>query len=444
MSAIVCNTIAQLRARLASSGESPADALSEQHDYFSRVGRLTNSTTCVFPLVKSTADENKPLQGVGLAHKDIFDLPGRSPGLGRDAGSPKPGLSQAWAVEQLERAGATNFGALTMAEDACSATGQTRHLPTPINPLGADMAVGGSSSGSAVAVASGIVFASLGTDTAGSVRIPAMTCGVMGLKTTHGLIPRDGMTILSPSLDSIGVLARSVGDVAELMQVLAPGLRWQNLHSRAAIKVGYWLDDVQMDERVLAVVGRVMRHYGQTHIAPVNHERRASALQEMVMAYEVGQTLRARIANGLACSQVAGLGSYGLMIPNIWWREALRQRPEHLKAFVDDVFGKVDVMMAPLQIDLLPKTSEVYLGNPEFKAAKLLGLHRYCGWVNYLGLPALAIPIGTTPDGLPVSIQLIAKPFNEVQLLALAGQIQNDIYGVHGILPVLKIEGQQP
>lgn len=443
MTVIVSSTIAQLRAHLVTSGESTGGTLSAQHEYFSRVGKATKSTTCVFPLVTNPSDSSMPLAGVGVAHKDIFNLPDRSPGLGRDTGSRKPGLSQAWAVEQLEKAGATNFGALTMAEDACSATGQTRHLPTALNPLGADIAVGGSSSGSAVAVASGMVFASLGTDTAGSVRIPAMTCGVMGLKTTHGLIPRDGMSLLCPSLDSIGVLARSVGDLVELMQVLAPKLVWQNLHSQAAIKVGYWLDGAQMDGQIHDVVGPVMRQYGQTHIAPVSHERRASALQELIMAYEVGRTHAARIAGADACSQVAGLGSYGLTIPNIWWREALRQRPEHLKAFIDDVFGKVDVMMAPLQTDLLPKTSEVYLGNAEFKAAKLLGLHRYCGWVNYLGLPALSLPIGTTSDGLPVSIQLIARPFHEVQLLALAAQIQSDIYGAHGIMPVLKIEGQQ-
>lgn len=448
MSADLPNTIAGLRLALHDGVLSRAQALQMQDDRFRRIGNLTRAVTrYLWPSASLEAKlegEPGPLAGVALAHKDIFDLHNCSPGLGRQAPSTQKGMAQAAVLNLLDGAGATNLGTLALAEDACSATGQSDSLPTPVNPLGTDLAVGGSSSGSAVAVASGMVYASLGTDTAGSVRIPAMTCGVMGLKTTHGLIDRQGMTLLCPSLDSIGVLARAADDIGCVMRVLAPALDWDNPAPFKTLRVGHWLAQTELDDDVRQVVDPIMRRYGHRHIDIAEHEQRASALQELVMAYEVGQTHHLIIAQGKACPQVAGLGSFGLTIPPAWWRQALGDRVRCLQGFVNDVFKDVDILLAPLQTDLLPKTSEVYLGQAGFKSAKLLGLHRYCGWINYLGLPALSIPVGLGPDGLPISIQLVAKPFHEPQLLAVGEQIQNDIHGGQGIMPVLNIEGQLP
>lgn len=442
MSAGFPSTIKALRAALAAGDMSLTAAVQQQVETFGRAGQLTQAVVNYLPVLAPESATALPLAGVGLAHKDIFDLKDHSPGLGRDSGALQPGLAQARVLTKLEQAGAINLGTLAMAEDACSATAQTEKLPTPINPLGEQLAVGGSSSGSAVAVASGMVYASLGTDTAGSVRIPAMTCGVMGLKTTHGLIDRQGMTLLCPSLDSIGILGRSTDDLARFLQVLAPGLKGASDQLFDTIKVGYWLDGAELMPDIYPVVSSVMRHYGQTPICLTEQEHRAHVLQELVMAYEVGQTHCARIAAGQACRAVTGLGAYGLTVPKAWWRQALRQRADHLRAFIDQAFNEVDVLLAPLQTASIPKTCEVYLGQPEFEPAKLLGLHRYCGWVNYLGLPALSMPVGTHANGLPISIQLIGKPYHELQLLAVGQQLQHDIYGEQGMMPALKIEGQ--
>lgn len=441
MSIILPNTIDGLRACLRQGELTPQAAVDRQVLRFAQINERTHAATWTNEQVAICASDDltaQPLSGVGLAHKDIFALNARRPGLGRGVGVADESMSQAPVLDALDQAGALNLGALTMAEDACAATAQTRHLTIPVNPIDPDIAVGGSSSGSAVAVASGMVYASLGTDTAGSVRIPAMTCGVMGLKTTHGLIDRTAMSPLCPSLDSIGLIARSVGDLAEVLKVLAPQLPWQSTRPRVAS----WLDTSVISEAILPVVSDAMRTYAQRplEVADITrHEARAAAWQEMIMTYEVGKTHRDRIASGQACPQVMGLGRTGLAMPHDWWQLALSQRKPCLEAFVGAVFAQADVLLAPLQVDVLPTVDEVYVGHPSFTPAKLLGLHHYCGWVNYLGLPALSLPVGCDARGLPISIQLIGKPFAEPQLLAFGQLIQKDIHGEQGIMPVLRI-----
>ena len=413
-------------------------ACTEQRTRFARINGQVHVATHMNEalLPDSTAElRSQPLAGVGLAHKDIFNAKARHPGLGRDNGALDSSVTQAPVLQKLEQAGALNLGALTMAEDACSATAQTQHVPTPLNPLGAHLAVGGSSSGSAVAVASGMVYASLGTDTAGSVRIPAMTCGVLGLKTTQGLIERQGMAPLCPSLDTIGVIARQASDISSVMKVLAAQLDWQ---PRAA-RMAYWLEPDVLSPDIEPVVRGVMQSYTDTRVDIAAYEARAAAWQELIMTYEVGQTHRTRIGTGQACKQVSALGQTGLAMPEYWWQLALADRKPCLQAFMEVAFGQADVLLAPLQIDVLPTVDEVYVGHPAFSAAKLLGLHHYCGWVNYLGLPALALPIGHDARGLPISIQLIGKPFHEPQLLALGQKILIDTHGEPGIMPVLRI-----
>ena len=372
-----------------------------------------------------------------MAHKDIFDLHGRSPGLGRDHGHATPGVQTAQAISTLQQAGALNLGALAMAEDACAATGQTANLPVPLNPLGKHLAVGGSSSGSAVAVAAGMVYASMGTDTAGSVRMPAMTCGVMGLKTTHGLISAQGVSPLSPSLDSVGILARSVQDLRCVLGVLSKDIQSKTVVH--PLRTAFWLDGANIEDQIRAVAEPVFIKYGQNTLDLTEHEQRGTALQQLVMAYETGQTHHFRIAQGLACQQVTALGTIGLATPLAWFNQALSIRQQCTHDFIGDAFAQTDVLLLPLQVTSVPLADEVYTGTSTFEPAKLLALHRYCGWINYLGLPALSIPIGRDSHGLPVSIQLVARPFHEHHLFAVAQQLQQDLIGVDGIKPDCQI-----
>ena len=432
----LANTIAGLHQQIQANELSASEAWHIQMARFERGQRVTAAAVRTLRPTEPVFNPKQSLSSVALAHKDIFDRDGWAPGLGRDHGHADASRRTAPVLKALARAGALDLATLTLAEDACAATGQTRGLPTPINPLDESLAVGGSSSGSAVAVAAGMVYGSLGTDTAGSVRIPAMTCGVLGLKTTHALIDRTGMGALSPSLDSIGLLARSTLDLAAILKVLAPKLVWQ---MSEPLRLGYWLEGTQLQAEVYTVIEPVMRQFASQHIDLSVHEAHATAMQELIMAHEVGLTHQQRIAQGRACQQVMGLGSFGLTIPSAWWRQALADRQQHLHAFIEQVFEQFDVVLAPLQVQTLPAAASVYLGEANFETSKLLALHRYCGWLNYLGLPALAIPVGRDDRGLPVSLQLIGKPFSEPQLLALGRQIEREIYGEHGIEPVLKL-----
>src|SRR5690606_17792408 len=124
---------------------------------------------------------------------------------------------------------ATTLAAVGMAEFACGATGENPHLPRPVNPVDPLAAVGGSSSGSGVAVAAGLCYASLGTDTAGSVRIPAATCGIVGFKPGRDVLPNTGTHPLAPSLDTVGVLARSARDAAQVFAAMLPPDQRQRL-----------------------------------------------------------------------------------------------------------------------------------------------------------------------------------------------------------------------
>lgn len=435
------STIASLRREIIQGNLDYATVVAHQREQFKRLGERLQAVTHYLPVdSKQSFEPNRPLSGVGLAHKDIFDLPGRPPGLGRaqEVHSSIAPTSQAPAVAALAHAGALNFGALTMAEDACAATGQTAHRPTALNPLGQHLAVGGSSSGSAVAVAAGMVYGSLGTDTAGSVRIPAMTCGVMGLKTTHGLISKQGVAPLSSSLDSVGLLARSVQDLACLFGALVKD-RPVNADSNQ-LRTAFWLEGVSLEDDVSAVIEPILSRFGEVSLDLRTHEHRATALQQIVMIGEIGLLHQDRILSGQACRQVVDLGTVGLGAPEHWLKEALRIRRRCARAFIEYAFASTDVLVLPLQVARLPRTDEVYTGAVNFEPSKLLALHRYCGWLNYLGLPALALPVGVDTEGLPVSIQLVAKPFHEHHLLALGQQMQQDLLGADGVAPVCHIQ----
>jgi len=429
------NTAVGLRAAIRKGELSHEEAVATQERYFARAGARWQCVTHHLPVAISPPKSDLPLSGVGMAHKDIFDLPGFKPGLGRGFGSADATVTQAQALEQLQSAGALNLGAVTMAEDACSAVAQTRNLPIPLNPRDPRLAVGASSSGSGVAVAAAMAYASLGTDTAGSVRLPAMTCGVLGLKTTHGLISRQGVAPLADSLDSVGVLARSCGDIELVLRALCAksDLRQEN----EAPVVGFWLPEECLDPSVQAQVEAVFRAYGSAVVDVSAHEARASALMQVVMSAEIGQVHRERIATGQACAQVRVMGTLGLGMPESWYEAAIGRRAHWLQAFLSDTMRQIDVLMVPLQVEPLPLADEVYSGSPGFSVASLLALHRFCGWVNYLGIPAISVPIGTDKEGRSFSVQLLARPRDELTLLRVASRLEHDIYGENGIAPTV-------
>ncbi len=454
------NTIAQLRDLLLAKEFTPAQALTWQHE---RIQLEAQGDTAIVEcldldgLLNAKSEpapdpELKPLLGVGLAHKDIFNLNGRAPGLGMGPGQSAPGLELAHPLDCLHQNGASQLAALHMAPLAFGATSSNPYLGACINPLNAQAIVGGSSSGSAVAVAKGWVYASLGTDTAGSVRIPAASCGLVGLKTSHGLVSTQGCAPLAPDLDSVGVLARNFSDAkAVLLGSLSPAIVKQLLaktstHVGQSPRVGCYLP-ARLDAEVSHALLTFTKTFAHVRITPELSQFQAlSQRAEMLMLSQMAQTHAREVSSkpapfnksdrypstlplALAESVLAGLA-----MPPSWGKEVQALRLKSLQDFVSEVFADVDFLILPALATALPFVEEVEPGTPGFEAQKLLGLHRYMGFVNYLGLPALVAPVAIDERGLPIGVQVLARPDQDVGLLDWAHHHWSQVLGWPGAL----------
>lgn len=426
-------TLRGLQHAVAKRRISPPEALKLQRQ------RLSESDTRFHSVIHMLPDNDQlrqvqrgALAGIGLAHKDIFNIAGRKPGAGRDAGSTSPGLKPAQAIARLEAASASTLATLAMAEYACGATGDNPAFQRCVNPLNAHAAVGGSSSGSAVAVAACMAYGSLGTDTAGSVRIPAATCALLGLKTTHGLIPIDGVYPLAPSLDSVGILARSAAD-AQLLLTQAANAALLRPAAAAPLRVKAWLPATGLHADVATALQDFMRECGTSQwLAVLPQHDTLTRLAEIVMHTEAASThLQALLACTLSPS-VEAVALAGLVIPSEWYSAALADRGRHAQVFAHEHLHLHDLLVLPALPQPVPDWSQVVKHSPGFDAKQLLALHSYMGFANYLGFPSLVFPIARDARGLPISVQVLARPFHEADLLAFAEKVELRRFGANG------------
>lgn len=427
-------TLTQLQHRLVKGQLSAPEALRLQRERFTRRQAAHGCVVrALDPRSPAGADAapTGTLTGIALAHKDIFDLAGRTPGLGHSQGLTDANRQPAPAIAMLARAGATQLATLAMAEYACGSTSHNPRMPPVANPLGPELAVGGSSSGSAVAVASELVYGALGTDTAGSVRIPAATCGLLGLKTTHGLIPTQGVHPLAPSLDSVGLLTRSAGDARAMLAALtAPG-DLQKAVSAPRLKA--WLPEDRLDVSVAAALQDFAHQWPaceRMHLLP--ELPLLTALSEIVLHHEAAVTHHAGLCQGLLTGGVEAVALPGLVIPADWYRAALQDRMQRARAFFAAHLQQHDLLMLPALPQPLPDRAVVTPGEPGFDVRQLLLLHSLMGFVNYLGFPSMVIPIASDARGLPISAQFIARPFEEQTLLAFANAVELERFGSDG------------
>lgn len=390
-----------------------------------------------------------PLAGVALAHKDIFEIAGHAATRGRPHGIAARAGQTAPVVARLEAAGAVNLAALGMAELACGATGSNPWRARPVNPIDAAAVVGGSSSGSAVAVAGGICYASLGTDTAGSVRIPAATCGLVGLKPTYDVLSRIGVYPLAPSLDTVGIVARCAADVAQVFAAAAaqPEPQWraalespqgmeQWLRTPRQWRVAHHFPSSQLSGDVARVLGRFvdeLQAYGPVKPIALDGMDAMTRRAHLLLHVEAADTHLALLrdpANDLAPSTKAVLVP-GAAIPALWYRDAVGRRAATVAAFVKACFADADLLLVPALPHGVPDWDTVTPGAPGFSLQQLLALHSWMPFANYLGLPALVFPVGRDARGRPVCVQVIARPHAEAQLLAFADRYERDSAGVH-------------
>jgi aspartyl-tRNA(Asn)/glutamyl-tRNA(Gln) amidotransferase subunit A len=386
-----------------------------------------------------------PLHGVPLAHKDMYYDAGKVVTCGslirRDF---VPSITST-ALQRLKDAGQIRLGSLQMVEFAYGPTGHNVHYGAVRNPFATDHITGGSSSGSGSAVAARLTFAALGSDTGGSIRMPAHFCGVTGLKTTCGRISRAGAMPLSQSLDTVGPLARTAEDCALLLGLMAgadpedptcssapvPDYMAATSGSLKGMKIGvptsFYVDDLDAEvARILDDTIATLRREGAEVIqVELPDQRQLTAACQLVLATEAaayhkrwlierpqdyGPQVLMRLQNGLA-------------IPGVSYLEALRWRGPALAAHVAAA-GRVDAVLAPVAPVPAPTIAESDVGNSPGAEAVIQRLTRFTRPINYLGLPALAIPAGFTAKGLPVGMQLIGRSFDEATLLQIGAAFQ--------------------
>ena len=439
------NTIEQLHARL-SAGELTVDeALTWQHKRLLDQSQANRAVVeylnlNLAPSPVASTSELQPLSGVGLAHKDIFNLSERAPGLGLGLSKPAPALQMAPALACLHQNGAYQLASLHMAALAFGATSSNADLGPCTNPLNAQAIVGGSSSGSAVAVAQGWVYGSLGTDTAGSVRIPAASCGLVGLKTSHALVSTQGCAPLAPALDTVGVLARSFGDARSVLLGALPQARTRQLLAQTQrVSLKSARIRAYLPRELDAEVSSCLLAFTQTLNAPevlevVDAFQGLSQRAEILMLSQIAQThapllelkpepfnVPHRYPTGLPKALAESVLA-GLAMPPFWAEQVKRARADSLEDFLKQSFEAADFVILPALATPLPLLEEVDPGSLGFDVKKMLGLHRYMGFVNYLGLPAVVAPVGIDHRGLPICAQVLARPDQDVALLDWAQQ----------------------
>ena len=377
------------------------------------------------------------LHGVPLAHKDMYYRAGRVSTCGSKIRRHfRPDVT-ATVIARLERAGAVHLGGLNMSEFASNPTGHNDHWGDCRNPWNPDHVTGGSSSGSGAAVAARIVSGALGSDTGGSIRLPAALCGVSGIKPTYGRVSRYGVMPLSASMDHVGPLARSARDCARLLTVLAghdsldptssrrpvpdyeAGIEAGVKGLRLGVATGYFAEGVHPEvERAVAAALAVFRGLGAT-VVPVDPPDLAAinafgmVLARAESAAIHGKWLRERPDD--YSPLVREWLEIGLTLPATRYVEALNMRGPLLTRFRREVFGRVDLLLAPTTPMPAPTLAESSAGAPGHSAiaGALAALTRP---FNYLGLPSLALPCGFSTAGLPVSFQLVGRPFAEADL----------------------------
>lgn len=387
-----------------------------------------------------------PLHGVPMAHKDMFYRTGLVTTCGSAIRRNARADTTATALERLDAAGAIDFGTLNMAEFAYGPTGHNVHVGAARNPWNTAHITGGSSSGSGAAVAARATFGALGSDTGGSVRLPASLCGVTGLKVSYGRVSRAGAMPLSYSMDTIGPLARTALDCALMLQVLAgadprdPTTPAQSIPDYAArlqqplggLRVGvpnqFFHDDLDpVVARCIDEARRVLASLG-CRIIPVDlpDMRAAEVAATHVIAAEAatlhGNWLRNRPQD--YSPQVRARLMRGLAVPASRYIDALRLRGELLQRFLSEVFNQVDVLHLPSLAIATPTLAETDVGGGARMDRILALLTRLQRPLNFLGLPSIALPCGETPSGMPVGMQLAGRPFAEDVILHLAHAFQ--------------------
>jgi aspartyl-tRNA(Asn)/glutamyl-tRNA(Gln) amidotransferase subunit A len=367
-----------------------------------------------------------PLLGWNIAIKDCFDLAGEIASVGSPMFSARRATRTATAAQRLLDAGACIVGHTQMVELAFGGWGINAALGTPRNPWDGRVkrVPGGSSSGSAVAVAARMVRAALGSDTAGSIRMPAALCGITGLKTSFGLIPEDGVFPLAPSYDSVGPMAQTADDCALLFEVMT-GTSLAQMPAPNGWRIAVF-DSAAYPVPVEPAVQRALDEAANTFVRMGAHlSRSASPFALVDLTRDAGTLIGAEAWDLHRARFEAAPSAFGA---------DLQRRFEQARTMDSGTIAaaraaRVEASerfrrwLADDEVLLLPT---VHCSAPALDSVNERGspLGQFTRWVNHVGGCALSLPAGFDALGLPVAIQLVGQAGTEARLLALGSAFQ--------------------
>jgi aspartyl-tRNA(Asn)/glutamyl-tRNA(Gln) amidotransferase subunit A len=426
-------TIAQTSELIRRQEISPVELLRECLDVIERLNPTLNAfitVTAESALAEAEQAEKDihsghwrgPLHGIPIGLKDLIDTSGVRTTAASAVFKDRIPSEDAGVVKKLRAAGAVLVGKQNLHEFAYGGSSVISHFGPVRNPVNPECIAGGSSGGSAAAVACGMCYGAIGTDTAGSIREPAALCGVVGLKPTYGLVSTQGVIPLSISLDHAGPITRTVEDAAILLDTLVESTYRESLETSVGdlvlgVPKRFFFEDLD-GEVALAVEGAIDR------LTPL-----VSTVREIELPVSVDRTLQAAESYAYHREMIASA-------PELYDPETLRRilsgegitLQEYENALHDlqkqrreiaQKFQEIDVFVTPTTPIPAPPISALLKDRALLRPAELI-LLRNTRPVNVWGLPAISVPCGFTSQGLPIGLQIVGAPGGEEKALQVA------------------------
>ena len=391
-----------------------------------------------------------PLHGIPVAVKDLCDARGLPTTGGSKIFANRMAEGNSTVVEKLEAAGAVMLGKLNMHELAYGITSANPHFGAVRNPWNREHSPGGSSGGSGAAVATRMVYAALGSDTGGSIRIPAAFCGTVGLKPTYGRVSRHGVLPLGYTLDHVGPLTLCVRDAALVLNAIAGYDRRDPASSRRpvvdyvpdegcsirGVRVGfpenffYERLDPDVESAVRGAVARAESLGAQVKPVRVPDVDALNAVGRMILLAEASAVydpyLKDRAAFG---ADVLALLDQGRLVPATDYIHAQRLRRKMIQEFTA-LWSSVDCLFCPTTPNTAPRigATTIRLGGREEDVR--LATTRLVRGINVLGFPSLSIPCGLSGDGLPIGLQIVGPSFEEALILRIGAALEDGGLGI--------------